>query len=378
MVVEDLLKKNFIFLAVTIFIITQVLLYFVLYIEMGRFTGDLKWYWFTQGHAIIEGKIPYLDFESHYSPLFPYLLGVSYFLINHFSASVLLFMSFAALTTIFLYKNLEILSNRQKEKFTILFLLSPVLWIFTVGLYQDEIIMAFFLTLSLYLWLKDRKKYSIFILGLGVAFTKITFLIFIPIFLIHSKDKLKHTLILISTFLLTFSPFLFLGADVLQPIKKEISYVSGPTIWTIMNFFGFSINEFILPIFSIILFYAYFLIYKHKVNIPEGIVIAGLLFMIFNTKVIEMYALPFLPIFFLYISNKEKIQRIFFYLFNILLIISYLFTVTIPHYFSDINMEVPIMLTYLSLFIIELFFIYKFIRVDSKKVICQSNTKVND
>lgn len=325
---------------------------------------------------MLEGKIPYKDFESSYSPLFPYLLGFSYMLVPQFSAAVLLFMSFAALTTVFLYKTLNVLYPQHKEKITLLFLLSPMLWVFSIGLYQDEMVSAFFLILSFYLWITGRKDYSMLVLGLGFAFTKIIFLIFIPVFLLNSRNKFRHIAILSLILFLIFIPFVILGADILQPIKDEAGFIQGPTIWSVMNFFGINLVKFILPLFSIILFSSYFLIHKFNISVLDGVLLVSLLFMLFSSKTIEFYASIFIPLFFLYIANKTVFERKIFYFYNIFIPISYFFTTTL--YGGLLNNVIVFMYNYLPFVanpllavaivllvnFLELFFVYRILKIN--------------
>lgn len=371
---EEFYKKNFVILAILIFIVTQVLLYYFLYVQIGRFTGDFKDWWFTGGHAVLDGKIPYKDFDTRHSPLFAYLLGASYLIIGHYSAPILLFMFFSVLTTVLLYKTLEITSPQQKEKLSILFLSSPILWVFTVVLYQDEIISSFFLISAVFLWLSNKKHYSILLMGLGLAFTKIIFLIFIIPFLINSDSKFRHGIILAAVILITFLPFSVIGADVFHPIKTEMLSIQGPVIWTVMNFFGLNFSEYAFFIFIVALLITYFLIYYYKIKLLDSIILTGLIFMLFFSKPIEFYTLIFIPIFFLFIANKTAVERKLFYFYSILIPISYFFITPLyyvgggltNHVIIFVHKYLPIITNFITsllivLFVnaIEILFVYK-------------------
>ena len=104
---------------------------------------------------------------------------------------------------------------------------------------QDEILLAFFLTLSVLLVILKRQDAAGICMGLGFLFTKILIAVFYLPLIALTTRKLRTFLITTVVVFIGYVPFLLAGADILMPLVAEAaSYTNGANIWVLVEIAG--------------------------------------------------------------------------------------------------------------------------------------------
>jgi hypothetical protein len=308
-------------LILILFFLTRIIPFYFLYVKLGRFAGDLYYFWYPMGQAILNGELPYKGGTvkwSVHSIFFPYLITFSYILFKNFYSPVILFIIFDFLSLLLT----GLLPIKESKHLQLLYALLPVPWFVTVFLYQEEPILVFFLLLTFYFWLKKEKSKSFLALILGVLFTKYQFLLFsVPFFLRFNRRML---LLFFSIMLMIHLPFFIVGSDPLSLFFELAQNIqAGSNIWLILRKFGFE-NRFLSSII-LALALAFGVLTLKRMNIGQGIVWLGLLLMSFSYMGGITHLLIFFPFFCIWVLRKNLIKS--FILYNLLLPISYLFVV---------------------------------------------------
>ncbi|MFX1415673.1 MAG: hypothetical protein ACFFC0_02625, partial [Promethearchaeota archaeon] len=161
------------------YIFTRIAPLAVLY--MTGWTGwyDATHYFFPQASNVLAGQIPYLDFESHYGPYFSYLMALFVLVYNDPRVIPLALIAFDFLTLVVsnMYVR-KVFDAHGRRLFLWVYAFIPTLWFFTVRGNQDEILLAFFLTLSVLLVTMNREDAAGICMGLGFLFTKVLIAVF--------------------------------------------------------------------------------------------------------------------------------------------------------------------------------------------------------
>lgn len=316
------IRTNYFLSAIGIFLITRVALFIVLYYLIGYGgPGDLRNYWFPWGQSILNGEIPYLDFWLDHSVLLPYLLAVPLIFQNKATSIVLSFILVDALTTLFTFLLAKEIYNKEIAFNSILlYLLSPISWYFIVPFAQEESIIALFLLISLYLWIKGREKISMLSLGLMFSVTKcLTAIFFIPFVIyfrnIKIKNKLVNFSILLSTIFLIYLPFVLAGADIFQPFHAAMgTSILGVNLWALLMVLGYNAGSesFIILFISLLVttIFLYRISNKNKEYILYAPLFIALIFLVFSKRSFIFYVLQILPLISIFIASR--LERRFF------------------------------------------------------------------
>ncbi len=174
-----LTNRQFSYVSLTILLISRLGLFIGLYLILGyEVKGDVGHYYFQEGQHVLDGKTVYKDFETSYSPLFPYLIA-GILLIWHSAKALIL----AAIVFEFLSLPIWLAVSRRwfKEKTTriatLLYVTSPIP-LLNVGMKgQNQVWVAFLLVISLWL-LTRRDTISGFVQGFSLIAIKVLSLLF--------------------------------------------------------------------------------------------------------------------------------------------------------------------------------------------------------
>jgi hypothetical protein len=358
--IAHLEKKRFNFLLLIVFLCTRIVVLAVLYSTGWIGAYDSTAYFYNQGNLVLGGNIPYLDFESHYSPYFPYLMASFILFLNDARMIPIGLIVFDALVFFLSSRyTARVLSSGAQRMFQWIYVLIPTIWFFTVRANQDEIIMAFFLILSTLLILEKQEELGGISMGLGFLFTKFLIgLFFIPI-LLKARNKLRTTGLMCVVILIGYLPFILLGADIIMPLRAEgLSYANGANIWVLFEMFGFDttvIGNVVLVcvlVVTLLVFLISDMTIKYSRIIPEKIrtfaanlalerriAILGILFLIFSRKAWMFYLesfVVFLIISFIMVVNSETKTRTY-ALWTLFL--SYAFLMTFVSYYSTFLLD---------------------------------------
>ncbi len=297
-------KKYFIIISLG-FIVTRILSILVLYNIAGiSGTSDLNNVFGFQANEILQGNIPYIDFESHYSPYFPYLLSLPYLVISKPVSILSIFIFFDLLTLVvggmYVFETWDL---KSKYKFYWIYSFVPLTWPFISFWNQDEVISAFFLTLSMLLIYRNQEHKAAICMGVGFLVTKFLILVFfIPLFLMMKKP-IRNGLLTSGLIFLGYLPFIALGADVLLPFTTEAGYHSvGSNLWVILEAFSVSFPWYLPHLVVIICIFSIVLVYitsnrLHHLSPEATIVLFSLVYMIAGKKSFSFYV----PIFLVFI-----------------------------------------------------------------------------
>jgi hypothetical protein len=215
-------------LSAMFFLITRVGLLAVVGYVLDHGGGPDKAYWALHGESALEGLLPFVDYSSGQGPLFSYLLAPAFMLFDKSVAPVVLFIIFDLLTFALLHRLTE--DRRVARGIASLYLLSPISWFVVVRYGQDESIGAFLLVLLLILAKRGRENVIPILAGLGIAATKVLFLLPVCPILMHLKHRWRASLVTGSILACAYLPFAVLGGNLFQWIPSTRQW-RGPSVW---------------------------------------------------------------------------------------------------------------------------------------------------
>jgi hypothetical protein len=303
-------RKLYFFILCGGYLVTRIFTLAVFYSMGWAGAYDNTTFFFPQANNVIAGLIPYLDFQSSYGPYFAYLLAPFVLIFNDSRVIPFALIAFDILTLVVSDRYVaRTLSNNGRRLFLWTYVFIPTIWFFTVRLNQDEIILAFFVTLSLLLVALEKEELAGLCMGLGFLSTKFLIAIFYIPILAQSKQKTRTLFLAGLVVILGYVPFLILGADILMPLTAETgSFASGANIWIALEILGISteVVPHIVAAVAVLVVFALFLISdsqsSHKEAIPIRIrntiarlpvehrmVLVGILFMILDKKTWMFY-----------------------------------------------------------------------------------------
>ncbi len=276
----------------TIRALTFLLIFVILGISAA--SVDVLLYYYG-AKSVLSGLIPYLDFNSSYSILFPYLCAFPVLIWNS-PKSIILFSIFieflSFLTWIFIAK--KIFKDDVIRFATIMYICNPFPFV-NVGIKgYNQIWIAFLCGISLSLLLKGKEILGFLIFVFTLFSTKLLALLYLPSLLFMAKRK-KLMIFLISFLVIILTVLLkSFGIDLLQPLKIEINLFTSGNIPFLLNIFPlFRSNVrnhlflaiLVICLFLIIirLFWKPFLSGRKEISIHLVSVIS-LIFMLFSFK----------------------------------------------------------------------------------------------
>lgn len=237
----DKLKRvnSFLILSILFRIIPFIIVYVILHFKAQ---SDVIIFWKSAQEAL-KLKLVYRDFESLYSPLFPYITALLLFLWNSPEAVTLL-MIFIELLVLWITMITFSSKKQSADLFkTLIYLLLPGPFIFCVIGGQEDIWMWGFACLIIYCWKKQKSDFVLGIItGLGLLCTKAFFVLFIPLIFFKVTDKVKFFLgnIVVGLPVLFFLLY-YGGNSFLMPIRLAQEPMA-PNAWSIANPFIWSFN----------------------------------------------------------------------------------------------------------------------------------------
>lgn len=238
--------------------------------------SDASNYYYPMVQKIIDGQIPYRDFDTRYSLFFLPLFVIPVLIWDSIGAIVLT-MIFIEAAMIFIYlKWQKNKNNLNGYRAAFLYLFSPIsfYWVAVVG--YNSVIIAFFILLAIIL-AEKRKPYLAGIAASGsFLFCKFIALITWPGVSFYSiKGYLKRTLPMVLSLSIPFSLVAF-DIDILHPLKMEFGNNTAGNIWFLISVLipgfqrGFIYNNLTYP-FILVVFLIIFMLYMNKIRLNEAI-----------------------------------------------------------------------------------------------------------
>lgn len=164
--------------------------------------------------AILDGEVPYLDFDTESPPLIMYLMIPAALMGNSLLAYALMFSGYAFITAGLIYTGLRRFGSGRAWMASAMFLFNPITWTTAVIFIQDEMVVALFFVLPLLLLLCQQGTWSAVASILGTL-TKVFSGVLVPLVILKQKgrERMKALIASIATLGLVSLPFLILGGE---------------------------------------------------------------------------------------------------------------------------------------------------------------------
>lgn len=245
---------------------------------------------------ILPSKMNFKEMKTIYFPLSQWLFYVGFKISgeNFWGYKFLIFISII-ISIVLLYKILVHLNMEKKRLF--FFILSPLIYFqFSIDGHLDAFGLPLLIS-SLYFYLKDKKLYSAFFLGLSFSIKPVA-IVLIPLFFLNEKsiaDKFKFLIVTIFTFLIQFTPYIFSSNPFEAFIIFSKNWMFNGFIFTTINSIIHN-NQLARLITWICLIISLLPIYFGKIELIKKFYFAILLMIIFS-PVIHPWYLSWLLIF---------------------------------------------------------------------------------
>jgi hypothetical protein len=229
--IEPEINKSPVTFLLLFFLVFRLFPFFVVYFYLGFDARSDVLMFYDSAISAAKGAWVYRDFESAYSPLFPYFTVLPLWLWDSPKAIIL---QMILLEFVILWGTIKL---RGASTFQgLLYLLLPASFILSVLGGQEDIFMWGVIVLALLVF-KRNKNYLILgiVLGCGLLITKALLILIIPGILIAVKDRINFFmgLLLVGIPSLVIL-YLNIGMDFLSPIQQA-NDPRLPNIWSILH-----------------------------------------------------------------------------------------------------------------------------------------------
>lgn len=293
-------------------------------------TSDVNIF-YTSALAAVKGGLVYRDFQSVYSPFFPYISGLLLYVWDSPKAIVLMMVLVEAAA---LWGTIKLFNTRNFTIISMIYLLLPTTFIFTIFGGQEDVWMwgAFVAILHLF-----RSKKNELILGAGLALgllvSKLIFILILPGIFFLVKNKMKFILGFSAIFIPVIATLYFkVGFQLLSPIQ-EANIPRTPNLMSILRPFissfvplGLSILNWLGLLVNVCV--GLFWIYSKRLNTSledvfiQLFILTYILLMLLQQSSYTNYAMLFLLPFMFYHANSFSVSKWFlFVMLNVLLAI---------------------------------------------------------
>ena len=245
---------------------------------------------------ILPSKMNYKEMKTIYFPLSQWLFYVGFKISgeNFWGYKFLIFISI--IISIVLFYKILVHLNMEKKRL-LFFILSPLIYFqFSIDGHLDAFGLPLLIS-SLYFYLKDKKFYSAFFLGLSFSIKPVA-IVLIPLFFLNEKsiaDKFKFLIVTIFIFLIQFTPYIFSSNPFEAFIIFSKNWMFNGFIFTTINSIIHN-NQLARLITWICLIISLLPIYFGKIELIKKFYFAILLMIIFS-PVIHPWYLSWLLIF---------------------------------------------------------------------------------
>ncbi len=245
---------------------------------------------------ILPSKMNFKEMKTIYFPLSQWLFYVGFKISgeNFWGYKFLIFISI--IISIVLFYKILVHLNMEKKRL-LFFILSPLIYFqFSIDGHLDAFGLPLLIS-SLYFYLKDKKLYSAFFLGLSFSIKPVA-IVLIPLFFLNEKsiaDKFKFLIVTIFTFLIQFTPYIFSSNPFEAFIIFSKNWMFNGFIFTTINSIIHN-NQLARLITWICLIISLLPIYFGKIELIKKFYFAILLMIIFS-PVIHPWYLSWLLIF---------------------------------------------------------------------------------
>ena len=216
------------------FVLFRIVPFGLVYLVLDYDVRSDAWMFYDSARQALQLKTVYRDFDTAYSPLFPYLTALPLLLWNSGKAIVLFLIlaeGLAIWLTVRVFKD-----NVRTAQRAILYLITPAPLVLSVLSGQEDILMWLFGAWAVLVWQKRQDDLWVgIILGLGMVATKaLMVLTLIPVFFLV-KNQLRYFLGLLLVGLPALVVmYALVGLEFLEPIQQA-NDPRTPNLWTILR-----------------------------------------------------------------------------------------------------------------------------------------------
>lgn len=245
-------------------ILSRVILFLFVFVIIGQKPqSDLPAYYYPQAKNVLKGLLPYKDFITSYSPLFPYFTAIPLIIYDSVKSIVFFSIIIELLSVFFWYKiSLKNLGEITSNNILLIYTFNPIPIILVAISGQNQIWLSLFLGLTFYLILKEKHYFAGLCFALGFLVTKFLILIFLLPLIFFYKNIKNFLLGFLTPVIIIYSGLLIFGFDFLIPIKIEGNdFTSGNIIYLFSTFFPSLINQSLILNLILLAIVICFLIY---------------------------------------------------------------------------------------------------------------------
>src|ERR1700730_10620008 len=201
--------------------------------------SDVVGGYYPQAKSVIVGLFPYRDFTSSYAPFFPYICSYAIRLWDSPLAIVLLAIIFECVAfPVWLWVLRHGIGEVQARLATLLYLTSPLPIMNVAIAGQNQIWIAFFLGLSIYLLMRGKDVLSGVGLSLSLILVKFLPLIFAPPLFVAARKRFGWFAGFILLPIAVYAYLIYRLVDVLMPLRNESRDATSGNIPFLLTAFG--------------------------------------------------------------------------------------------------------------------------------------------
>ncbi|MCD6572955.1 MAG: glycosyltransferase family 39 protein [Thermoplasmata archaeon] len=271
--------------------------YFHKYVGSTPYKSDCGIF-IERAKTIIEGKLLYRDVATYTPPLINYLMALPVAISPSCYSLEIFFSIFNLASSLLIYYAIKKFNEKLAFYSAILYTLHPLTYVTSIGV-QDEPITVFFILLSLYFLLYDKRNAASISIGVGI-WVKIFPGLLLPILLMKDRsngERFRHLAIISAISIAISSPFLLFAFNDFMKflLFYTIGYgkVIGISPWhSIYYLYASPILKYItlfILIIGLLLIYTW--IWKKKYGAWKCALLVFLIFFIFYRKIHGNYFL---------------------------------------------------------------------------------------
>jgi hypothetical protein len=322
--IVQLPERRFLTLAVSLQVATSAVLFIGLYIA-GRqeVTSDVPGYYVPAARAVIAGLLPYRDFELSYAPLFPYIgaallriwdSGKTFAVFSLLLNCLALLPWHAAATRCF--------QRNTARRCTLLYVTSGHLLIQGL-LGTNQCWVAAALGGSVFLLVRGRDRGSGLVQALSLCSTKFLVLLFWPVMWTCTAGRMRWFLAAVVPAVAVYGFFGIFGGGLLNPLRHEGELISSGNLpfllEPVLSEFGVRSRLLLdgVALAALVGTTVWLFLRAQRSQIEErrslvfaGIVLTGVVFMLFSKKSFTVYAIFFLYPLLLTVTRALKDWRV--------------------------------------------------------------------
>ncbi len=184
--------------------------------------SDVPDAYFPQGLAALKGAVPYRDFGTVYSPLFPYIMAGPVAL-WHSSKSIVLLAIFIEVANylVWLAVARKTTDESTARMAALLYVCSPLALINVALDGQNQVLLSALIGASVLALYCGRKLLSGFFFALAFAGVKLLAILFAPVLALDPRGRRRWGVAAVVPAALVFGAVSLLGGDVLMPARIE-------------------------------------------------------------------------------------------------------------------------------------------------------------